>query len=472
MLYDEGYKILEKEAHKRGWKYYSIVEDSYTYDNGLLLIGYADEKSMRCETTDVVELGTVVIDLDREKSMATTKDPNVPIRLQAGDIIEFNDTPGKYIITNDDPNIFSNPCWECTDNHSFDTRHIYLSESEGTSFSEIKTIYRNVDGIWQSINIADILASVEKTISAEHLFEMQARNLLTMDYLKDNFSKIDWNGVAEHILDESRIFLFTFDEEFLEANLPNSTLNAISVIQYLSDEFIERHLDAFDEYNLAVHQKLSNSFLHRHPDAVDWSAYIDTHYPDEDFIEEFWHDISDDGLITFFYNNAPSEEFILKHIDFVEENHCINSGLGTKYTMEFLNNYANRLQMNWEHISMFQSLTTEFMEAHADKVDWRHISRYQKLSEGFMEKHADKLDWNMIAQYQVFSNDFCNANKDRLPESLLNENNKLAWRIAQNKLSDDIVKNLIARNFSGAEIIGILDIAKEKIQTRRDSNHR
>ena len=42
--YALGEKILEHIAHENDWQHFEIVEDSYYFDHGLLLIGYEDEK--------------------------------------------------------------------------------------------------------------------------------------------------------------------------------------------------------------------------------------------------------------------------------------------------------------------------------------------------------------------------------------------------------------------------------------------
>lgn len=59
-----GEKYLKHKAKMNGWKYYSIVEDSFKYENGLLLIGYADEESQKALTDNVHELGTFLINLE------------------------------------------------------------------------------------------------------------------------------------------------------------------------------------------------------------------------------------------------------------------------------------------------------------------------------------------------------------------------------------------------------------------------
>lgn len=62
--YKKGKKLLEDIARQKGWKYYDIVEDSYTYPYGLLLIGYEDEASMKGMVRDINEIGYVCINLD------------------------------------------------------------------------------------------------------------------------------------------------------------------------------------------------------------------------------------------------------------------------------------------------------------------------------------------------------------------------------------------------------------------------
>ena len=62
--YAIGEKYLKEQAQVNNWQYYSIVEDSYKYENGLLLIGYEDELSMRGDKDNPSELGSICIDLE------------------------------------------------------------------------------------------------------------------------------------------------------------------------------------------------------------------------------------------------------------------------------------------------------------------------------------------------------------------------------------------------------------------------
>ena len=60
-----GEEYLKAYADGHGWKFYSIIEDSYEYENGLMVIGYSDEASLRAETDDIEELGHYCIDLSQ-----------------------------------------------------------------------------------------------------------------------------------------------------------------------------------------------------------------------------------------------------------------------------------------------------------------------------------------------------------------------------------------------------------------------
>lgn len=57
-----GEEWLRHIAEENKYKYIEIVEDSYEYDNGLMLIAYEDEKHE-------VELEHICIDLDNLKEL-------------------------------------------------------------------------------------------------------------------------------------------------------------------------------------------------------------------------------------------------------------------------------------------------------------------------------------------------------------------------------------------------------------------
>lgn len=62
--YTQAVNHLKQKAKENGWEYYDIVEDDYTFDNGLLLIGYADEDSLHCRVSIPIELGHICVNVN------------------------------------------------------------------------------------------------------------------------------------------------------------------------------------------------------------------------------------------------------------------------------------------------------------------------------------------------------------------------------------------------------------------------
>jgi hypothetical protein len=89
--------------------------------------------------------------------------------------------------------------------------------------------------------------------------------------------------------------------------------------------------------------------------------------------------------------------------------------LHQKYSEKELEENSNIFdEKNWRHISVFQTLSEDFIEKHSDKVDWDWISAYQVLSEDFIEKHSDKVSWIWISKYQKLSEEFIEKHLDKL----------------------------------------------------------
>ena len=74
----------------------------------------------------------------------------------------------------------------------------------------------------------------------------------------------------------------------------------------------------------------------------------------------------------------------------------------------------NKKKINWDWISVYQTLSKSFIEKYKDKVDWYCISRYQTLSESFIEKYKNKVNWYCISQYQTLSKEFKKKYMDKL----------------------------------------------------------
>lgn len=76
----------------------------------------------------------------------------------------------------------------------------------------------------------------------------------------------------------------------------------------------------------------------------------------------------------------------------------------------------------WEKISVWQTLSEDFMREFKDKLEWHYIVQYQKLSEDFIREMKDYLNslefsediWSSISFCQELSEDFMREMKDYL----------------------------------------------------------
>ena len=69
-----AYAILKKVAEENNWKHFSIVEDSYAFDDGLCLIGYVNESAKKGYEDG--ELGHCCLDVSAIKNNKVHFDNN------------------------------------------------------------------------------------------------------------------------------------------------------------------------------------------------------------------------------------------------------------------------------------------------------------------------------------------------------------------------------------------------------------
>lgn len=73
-------------------------------------------------------------------------------------------------------------------------------------------------------------------------------------------------------------------------------------------------------------------------------------------------------------------------------------------TEEFITKFQTKV--DWYAISYYQTLSEEFMDNFQGKIDWHAISYSQKLSESFIRKFNNRVDWTYICEYQTLSEPF------------------------------------------------------------------
>jgi hypothetical protein len=55
-------------------------------------------------------------------------------------------------------------------------------------------------------------------------------------------------------------------------------------------------------------------------------------------------------------------------------------------------------RVNWEYISINQTLSEDFIREFRDRVDWLWISRKQNLSEDFIREFKNHVYWDSISR--------------------------------------------------------------------------
>jgi hypothetical protein len=115
------------------------------------------------------------------------------------------------------------------------------------------------------------------------------------------------------------------------------------------------------------------------------------------------------------------EEFLWKHVDWIDEATKMEKKKKTEFIQEKINaieakggktNYYDMEEMYgrvhdlWKVISETQKLPEAFIEKYSEKLNWHSICRNQKLSDDFMRKHKEKLNWWAVAYFQDYSEEF------------------------------------------------------------------
>ncbi len=266
---------------------------------------------------------------------------------------------------------------------------------------------------------------------------------LMEDFIERFQDKVNWDNIFQYQ---------KLTEEFIEKQIkrPRGTLffeywDIIIKYQKLSESFIERHKDNLNWYAISKFQKLSEEFMEKHQDEIDWHTISKFQNLSEEFMEKYkdkldwlyiakYQDLSEAFIEKYFINETPyncnfsnkqafsnilasqtlSTEFMDKHKDKVDWTFvsCLQ-----KLSEPFIEKYKNFV--DWSSISKFQKLSEGFIEKHKDKVNWMFVSCFQKLSEPFIKKYAHKVDWNKISKFQKLSNSFIKKHYHLLNKDLI-----------------------------------------------------
>ena len=101
-------------------------------------------------------------------------------------------------------------------------------------------------------------------------------------------------------------------------------------------------------------------------------------------------------------------------------------------------------KLDWEKISIFQTLSEEFIREFQDKVQWEYISMGQELSEYFIREFQDKLDWEEISEHQELSEYFIRESQDKLDWEEISNHQTLSEEFIR-EFQDEVYWGYISR---------------------------
>ena len=70
---------------------------------------------------------------------------------------------------------------------------------------------------------------------------------------------------------------------------------------------------------------------------------------------------------------------------------------------QFMREFKNKV--NWEGVSAHQELSDDFVLEFKDRLNWETLCRYRNLNSGLIDKCFDKVDWLKLECYQQLSED-------------------------------------------------------------------
>jgi hypothetical protein len=79
---------------------------------------------------------------------------------------------------------------------------------------------------------------------------------------------------------------------------------------------------------------------------------------------------------------------------------------------EFIREFQDNLI--WRSIWQYQRLSVDFIREFKGKASWYFITKNQKLSEEFIREYQSDLDWYTVSRFQRLSDDFIIEFKDKI----------------------------------------------------------
>ena len=269
--------------------------------------------------------------------------------------------------------------------------------------------------------------------SWENIFDTLNPKLSTVDKFKDI---IDWKLVCENC---------KLTEEFIDGHLNYIAPYWDSITKFqehLSEEFLKEHEKDINWAIASETQTLSKELIDDHYTELDWRAVCKNQSLDEDIIDKYpsrlnWHNLlsnikfTEDQLNKYFDNlkgewrtvsifQKISTKWLEKHINDIDKEDWNMLASNMEFDMDFIRKYKSRV--DWTIISGPKYILTEaFIDEFKDYVDWQTICGFQNMSNNFIMDHYQYIDWDAISK-----------NKEILTEEFIDRHKKkLSWDIVE-----------------------------------------
>jgi len=269
--------------------------------------------------------------------------------------------------------------------------------------------------------------------SWESIFDTLDPKLSTVNKFKDI---IDWKLVCENC---------KLTEEFIDAHLDYIAPYWDSITKFqdhLSEEFLKEHEKDINWTIASETQTLSKELIDDHYTELDWRAVCKNQSLDEDIIDKYpsrlnWHNLlsnikfTEDQLDKYFDNlkgewrtvsifQKISTKWLEKHINDIDKEDWNMLASNMEFDIDFIRKYKSRV--DWTIISGPKYILTEaFIDEFKDYVDWQTICGFQNISNNFIMDHYQYIDWDAISK-----------NKEILTEEFIDRHKKkLSWDIVE-----------------------------------------
>lgn len=263
-------------------------------------------------------------------------------------------------------------------------------------------------------------------------------------------------------------------EEIIKLNYDDIILyKKLCIYQNINEELIIKYIDKLDINNIICYQKISFDFIEYNKNLIkNWDNLFENKYLDINILLDKYSDKIDININHIDCSKYIELNNLIKYKNIIKWNYYFRSNVNKKNFENVLlndqlidcntlnlilikNKFNNKLLdklsykiTNWDNISYYQKLSTNFIIKYDTKLNFNIISKHQYLNESVIKLYANKICWDKIACYQKLSEKFIIDNKINIKmyKLLFNQH------IINNKI--DIIK---IYNLNNNEIIILFD---------------